>query len=159
MDKGTIMAKQISESYYEKIETIKKLQELDRDTSSIYYGKIKNDTPPQAPLRKTCRGKNYGEITLDCLQYLWLLSKKVSIDVRLKSKVAYLYRVDDGNHPRKDKYFTLEESNNIDERDESRMLMEIYKTEMDVIHREKKFNAMVNNEDDEWNNNNLNIIK
>lgn len=150
MDKGIIMAKQISESYNEKIETIKKLQKFDKETSSIYYNKIENDTPPQAPLRKTCRGKKYNEIALDCLQYLWLLSEKVSIDVRLKSKIAYLYRVNDGNHPRKDKYFTLEESNNIDERDESRMLMEIYKTEMDVILKEKKFNAKVNNEDDVW---------
>lgn len=85
--------------------------------------------------------------------YLWVLSTNVTIDIRFKAKVSYLARSNEQNHPRLDKFFTLEESNEIDRQDEEKLFNEIYKDEMKYIRKEAFKKEDMNEESslDGWN--------
>ncbi len=144
------MAKAITESFNEKVEMIDKILKLDKEKATMFFERVKYDKPPQAVLRKTCRDIAYVDIPLDCLLYLWTLSDKVSMEVRLKAKVSYLARVNEHNHPRQDKFFTLDESNNIDKKDELKLFNNIYKDEMKAL-RKNQNESDVDDNLEEWN--------
>ena len=99
-----------------------KLLKMTNTQRQLVYDSNKDTMPPQNLLAKSQRDKNYNELSMKALEYLWFGSKKASITQRIIAKAIYNQKIDDETNPRAKMLFTLEENQMVCEQEEMNMM-------------------------------------